>query len=269
MIFALYRDAWHVIKENKAFILLFLLTYLSSIPRGNDVDFSLWAICGYWPVTLFLSLYSELYLIGMVIKYKNPLIQINSPSKLAQKYIWKSLLVTIVTFFWMLIVLGLPYVLIGVVRDLMSGIMLWSINFVWSILLNLIIFGLFNLGVIILVTRHSIALESPALGFLEVFKNFSHYLKVYLLTIVVSYLPIFISAILLVFRQGIGFMVADTSFSLNPYESTYRLLFHSDAKLFFALMFVGLYMMQKVVMTLSYFSRPRLPDLNFSSSTSA
>jgi hypothetical protein len=133
MIFTLYKDALQIIKNNKGFILLFLLTYFSSIPRSEDANFSLWAICGAWPVTLFLSLYLEVYLIWMIVKYKDPLNQIDAPLKLVQKYIWKSLLVGIVTFFWMLIILGLPYILIDVVRDLMSGIMLWGVNFVWCV----------------------------------------------------------------------------------------------------------------------------------------
>jgi hypothetical protein len=82
-------------------------------------------------------------------------------------------------------------------------------------------------------------------------------------TVLVSYMPIFVSAILLVLGEGIGSIVTHTSFSLNPYESAYGLLFHSDAKLFFFLIFLGLYMIQKVVMTLSYFSRPELSANNF------
>ena len=260
MIFAFYKEALQIIKNNKLFILLYLFTYLSSIPRSEGANFSLWSICGFWPVTLFLTLYLELYAIRMVFEYRKTTDQTDLPSNLPQKYFWKSLLVGIVSLAWIYIILGLPYVLIGVILDLSSGMILWGVNFIWCFVLGFMIFGLYNLGVIILVTTNSLPLKSPTLGLIEVYRNFYYYFKVYLSTVVISYTPIVIAAFYSVLWNSFGFLFPNSSFSFNPNQSAYGLLFNSNAKLVFFFIFMGMYMVQKIVMTLSYFDRPELVD---------
>ena len=260
MILNLYKDALQIIKNNKAFILLYFLAFLSSIPESGEFRFSLSYICRSAPVTLFLTLCLELYVIGIVYKYKKPTQAVDPPSKLLRKYFWKSLLVGVVSLFWIFIVLGLPYVLIGVVLDLISGILLWSVNFIWCIVLSILTFGLFNLGVIILVTKKSLPLESPARGLLELYGNFRYYFKIYLSTVVFSYTPVIVAVIYTVLRKGLDFLSPSAAFSFNPNQSAYGLIFDSDAKLIFFFIFIGMYMIQKVVMTLSYFDRPDLAE---------
>jgi hypothetical protein len=121
-------------------------------------------------------------------------------------------------------------------------------------------FGLFNLGVIILVTKNSLPLESPALGLIEVCRNFHYYFKVYLSTVVISYTPVVVAAFYSALWKGFGFLFPSSSFSFNPNQSAYGLLLNSNAKLIFFFIFIGMYMIQKVVMTLSYFDRPELVD---------
>jgi hypothetical protein len=251
----MFSEVLQIIRRNKMFVFVWLvslfLSYLETIP-----DESSWLYLFLRLANLLFGLFVRLYIIAIVLIEKGLLVSLDTPAKLAYKYIGKSLFVALVSAFWLFLILFLPYSIVNYIDNSVSGMIGQIFSATKSFVLGFMIFSTFTVGMAIFMSRKTPMPESPALGLMEVYKNFPYYFKSSLVIAIVGQLSNALLIILfLVFNVDKKIMLEQISRFPN------NVAYLSSPYLFLLLMYkfsyLAINLIQRIAMVLIYTNRPK------------
>lgn len=248
-------EALQIIRRNKMFVLVWFislfLSYLETIPHESS-----WLYLFLKLANLLFGLFVRLYVIVIVLIEKDLLVSLDAPAVLAYKYIGKSLVVALVSVFWLFLILFLPYSIVNYFDNSVSEMIGQILSAAKSFVLGFMIFSTFTVGMAIFMSRKTPMLESPALGLMEIYRNFPYYFKSSLVIAIMGQLP---NALLIVL-----FLVFDVDKKIALDQLSYfpnNIAYLSSSYLFLLLIYEFSYLVinliQRIAMVLIYTNRPK------------
>lgn len=251
----LFGETFQILKRNTGFVLaVFVWWLLSNLEDIPDLSIPLLLVIRL--TKLFLVLYLYIFAVAVVLVEKGLINNTEPPSTLAYKFIGKSLVVAVVSVFWLFLILAIPYSVVNYFENSVSGLLAQALGAIKFFAIGFLIFGAFTLVIAISMSQKAPISESPARGLMEIYKNFSYYLKSLVLIAVIGYLPDIMLAILIpianvdkntAFEQFSNFpsSIVDMSASVLLF-----MLIHQFA-------FITVNLLQRIAMVLVYTNRPK------------